>query len=266
VADKRDKKAKAEQPSRDLLKYAWRFFLGMTLLVTVLFATVQTNRFLIRDPRFTLNGPEEFGHERPNLRIDGLHYASRSQIVKAFEKDFGRSVYLLPLADRRQEILKIDWVKDATVMRIWPDQLDVRVTERKPVAFLASSYSQVWLIDDEGAVLHPPLQARFRLPVLQGVSPTEAPTIRHDRVRRMLRVLKESGDRAEKISEIDLAEPENVRATMEASGQALTLMLGDHHYGARLDNFFAHYPDIQKRKPEARVFDLRLEDRIIVVR
>jgi cell division protein FtsQ len=254
------------EPSRNLLVYSWRFFAGMVITVGVLFAAYQTERFLIRDTRFYLNGPAEHGYEHPNLTLTGVRHASRSQILKVFAIDYSRSVYRIPLEERRRELLQVSWVKDATIMRIWPDQLKVHIVERKPVAFLPAGDSRVLLIDADGEVMEPPRGERFRLPVLEGVQPDDALAVREDRVRRMLHVLREAGSRAGEISEIDMGEPDNVKATLETGGRAITLLLGDHSFGPRFTRFFNHYPDIRKYKPEARIMDLRLDDRIITVR
>ena len=41
-------------------------------------------------------------------------------------------------------------------------------------------------------------------------------------------------------------------------------MVGEGNYAARYQNFLKHYPEIAKRSPQARTFDLRLDDRITV--
>ena len=38
----------------------------------------------------------------------------------------------MPLAERRRRLLAIDWVEDASVSRLWPNRVLVRITERKP--------------------------------------------------------------------------------------------------------------------------------------
>ena len=58
----------------------------------------------------------------------------RSQSV--FAATSGRSVYLCPISQRREQLLAIDWVEEATVSRIWPNRLSVAIRERKPVAFV----------------------------------------------------------------------------------------------------------------------------------
>ena len=56
--------------------------------------------------------------------------------------------------------------------------------------------------------------------------------------------------------------PESLRVTMEAGGRVVTLVLGNEHYQLRLKTFLDHEEEIHRRLPEAKVLDLRLEDRI----
>jgi CelD/BcsL family acetyltransferase involved in cellulose biosynthesis len=42
-------------------------------------------------------------------------------------------------------------------------------------------------------------------------------------------------------------------------------MLGNQRYLSRLKNFLANYGEISRRLPNARLFDLRLDDRITAV-
>ena len=119
--------------------------------------------------------------------ISGLKYTSRAKVQRVFAGDFGRSIFSVPLEERRRRLLAIDWVEDASVMRIWPDRLVIRIRERKPVAFVFFR-SGVLLIDGEGVLLDPPAQAQFTFPVLSGVREEEPDEKRRERVRAMLRV------------------------------------------------------------------------------
>ncbi len=67
---------------------------------------------------------------RDALAIQGLHYASRAKVQRVFAEDFDRSIFSVPLEERRRRLLAIDWVEDASVSRIWPDRLVVRIRER----------------------------------------------------------------------------------------------------------------------------------------
>lgn len=251
-----------------ILRYGLMFVAVCTLVTGVIYASQRFEQFLIRDPRFVLPGPPDYGLESPNLTVDGVKYASRDQILRVFDQDFGHSLYLFPMADRREQLLRVSWVREASVVRIWPNRVAVQITERQPAAFikLPSEGMTRWaLIDAEGVILDPPRKAAFHLPVLTGVRTSEARETRATRVRRMQRLMSDLGNLGNNVSEIDAGELDNLKVTGQVSGQAVSLMLGDRNFAQRLQSFVEHYPDIHRRMPEAAAFDLRLDDRITVL-
>jgi cell division protein FtsQ len=238
-------------------KWLWRAALialaiGISTGVSVYFV----HRYLVHDPKFVL------AHDRRDaLTIDGLHYGSRAKVQRIFAQDADHSVFSVPLDERRRRLLAIDWVQDAAVSRIWPDRLAVRIQERKPVAFVEVE-STVMLIDGQGMLLEPPPQAQFTFPVLSGVHAEDSPERRMDAVRALLDVEEALGASMKDVSEVNAADPSNIRIVVQMDGRVLELILGEDNLGSRYRNFLKHYPEIRKRSPEVRVFDLRLDDRI----
>jgi len=228
------------------------------LLVASLYGFHRVEQFLIGDPRFALNG------DTATLEIAGAAHASRRQIEKVFSGDSGRSVYLMPLSDRRSALRTVDWVRDASVARLWPNRVVVSIAERKPVAFVTLGPSRFALIDEDGVIL-PPAADRFVLPVLTGVRASDPLAERRERVGRMLRLTRELGELSAKVSEIDVSDRDNLKVTMPYEGHMETLLLGDHNFSLRIQNFVRNYPEIRRRLPGAATLDLRLEDRITVV-
>ena len=250
---------------RHLLRYGIIASGVSLLLAGGIYGSQRFERFMIRDARFFLPGPPDYGLESPNLEVDGIKYSSRAQILHVFEQDYGRSLYLFPLEARRKALLNIKWVHDASIVRIWPNRILVRVTERQPAAFIklpAEDMARWALIDDEGAILDPPAKAGFHLPVLAGVLAGESPEKRGTRVRRMQRMMTELGRLAGNVSEVDASDLDNLKIAEQADGKVLSLMLGDHNFASRLQHFLDHYPDIHRKMPQAAAFDLRLDDRI----
>jgi cell division protein FtsQ len=231
------------------------------VLIASLYMFHRMEQFLIRDPRFAMAGTDA---DAAAIEISGAAHASRSQIERVFSIDLGRSVYLLPLSDRRDALRTVDWVKDASIARLWPNRVVVRVEERKPVAFVTLGPSRFALIDDDGVIL-PPAPDRFALPVLTGVRASDALTDRRDRVHRMLRLTRDLGDEARNISEVDVSDRDNLKVTAPHSGHMITLLLGDRNFALRYQNFVNHFNEIKRRLPDAATLDLRLEDRITVV-
>jgi cell division protein FtsQ len=245
-------------------------FAGIAIAVGValsggIYASQRFAQFLIRDTRFFLPSPADYGLESPNLELHGIRYASRRQVLRLFEPDYGRSLYLFPLAARRKQLLGVRWVHDASIARIWPNRIVVEIVERKPAAFikLPAEAMQRWaLIDEEGVSLDPPPKAAFTLPVLSGVLSSESQEKRGIRVRRMQRLMQELGPLSDNVSEVDASDLDDLKITEQAGGGAVTLMLGDRNLSSRLKNFLDHYPDIHRNMPRATSFDLRLDDRI----
>src|SRR5262249_14510682 len=82
----------------------------------------RVRHYVTTDAQFTMS--------RDGLELQGLVYTSRAKVLRIFANDFHRSVFAIPLAERRRRLLAIDWVEEASVSRIWPDRLVVRIRER----------------------------------------------------------------------------------------------------------------------------------------
>ncbi len=242
------------------------------LLLASLYAFHRLEQFLIRDPRFTLVQPgvrppsdaEPDGAASESLAVTGAAHVAPQAIEAVFADDFGRSAYLIPLDDRRASLRTVDWVKDASVARFWPNRVVVGVTERKPVAFISQGSGRPALIDQEGVIL-PPVQEHFTLPVLVGVRASDPLPQRRERVQRLQRLMKDLGDASREAAEVDVTDPDDVKLTEPFDGRMVTLLLGDRNFGLRHQNFVRYFAEIRKKMPGAAVLDLRVEDRITVV-
>jgi cell division protein FtsQ len=245
------------------LKIAIGVVIATVVLVISLFGWHQFEQFLIHDSRFAVNGPDG-AEDATAIQIQGAQHASRRAIEAAFADDMGRSLYMVPLDGRRATLRTVDWVKDATVMRLWPNRVLVKVAERKPVAFVTLGASRYGLIDEDGVIL-PPATDRFHLPVLKGVNARDPLADRRDRVQRMLRLLRALGPNADKVAEVDVNDRDDLRVTQPYDSRMVTLLLGDQNFAVRYQNFLNHYVEIREKMPNATSLDLRLEDRITVV-
>jgi cell division protein FtsQ len=245
---------------------------GIMLMVGALYASRLIEEFLIKDNRFRIAEAEELTGQSPNLVVEGVHYASASQIRHVFAQDFGRSLYLVPLQTRREQLLEIDWVQDAALSKIWPDALRVTIREREPVAFVrlpSPRYREgpmrLALIDRYGYILRPRVAAKFTLPVIAGVQEDETLESRRARVQRALNMLKEVGPLAAQISEVDAGDPNNLVVAEHVDGDVVNLMVGEENYAERLRNFLANYAEIKEKRPDAKTLDLRVDGVITAV-
>ena len=82
-------------------------------------------QFLIRDPRFFLAGPADYGQESPNISTEWR--ALRLARAGAARLRRGLRPQRLPASAGRapQSAARVSWVHDASIARIWPDRLMV---------------------------------------------------------------------------------------------------------------------------------------------
>ncbi|MGA2270949.1 MAG: FtsQ-type POTRA domain-containing protein [Bryobacteraceae bacterium] len=240
--------------------FNWRLSLVILALgvvgVSTAMAGFKLRQYALMDPQFMLSRDHQDA-----LVIQGLNYTPRAQVQQVFTGDFDHSIFSVPLAERRQRLLAIDWVEDASVSRIWPDRLSVRIRERKPVAFVLFR-AGVLLIDAYGVLLDPPAQAHLAFPVLSGMRENETQAQRRERVRALLRLQEDMGYMAKDVSEVNAADPDNIRIVAQVENRAVELMMGDGNFARRYQNFLSHYPEIRKRSPNVKTFDLRLDGQV----
>jgi cell division protein FtsQ len=237
-------------------------------LAGAIYGAQRAERFLIEDPRFALPGPTEYGQESPNIHLSGVKWASRARILQIFRPDLNRSLYLLPLAERRRALLNVPWVREASLTRMWPNELAVRVEERQPVAFLQIPFgpmSRFALIDGDGVILEPPEKVRFNLPVIAGVEANAAVADRSVRVHRMQQLMNELGPLGADVSEIDVGDLDNLKVREQVQDHNVLLDIGDHNFAGRMRTFVNEYPNIRRRLPAVAELDLRIDDRITAV-
>jgi cell division protein FtsQ len=250
-------KAPAPPKPKFNLRLLLRVLFWGCIFAGVALGAKEARSFLLRDPRF----------EFRNLEIRGAAYTDKSRIEAVFVPDAHHSVFDIPLAERRRHLLAIDWVRTASIERVWPNRIVVSITERHAVAFaklpIAGSIRH-WLalIDDEGILLSIPPKVRFRLPVLSGVSEEQSDEERRLRVDSMQHLLADLGPQAKDISESNAASAQDIRIIADVEGRGLELWLGDQHFRSRYQNFLNHYDEIKNHSDNARIFDLRLDDRI----
>jgi cell division septal protein FtsQ len=277
---KRQEEAVETAPvTRETVRRALRVT-GWTLgVVVVVFGTaaalLEGGEFLSTDKRFLM--PEAGTRaEDAGLTVSGLKNASEAAVRRVFAEYRGRSVANIDLEKRRTELRRVDWVREASVRRIWPNKLHVEVEERVPVAFMqvtsgltgdfaAPVVQRPRLIDADGVILPARGHLPQGLPLLSGVRERDDVERRRKLAQLMLRVLDELKEAREQIGEVDVTDPENLRILYQAGEHQVVLVLGNERFAERLRTFRSHYEGIKDRLQERTVLDVSLEGQITLV-
>ena len=204
-----------------------------------------------------------------DIQISGNTHVTRGQLLEVLGSDIGRNIFRVPLDDRRRQLEEIPWVESASVMRLWPNQLHVQITERTPVAYVRTG-SKIALLDANGVIMDVPPRTKlsYSFPVITGMNDNEPLSTRAPRMAiysRLVRELDTNGvNYSHDLSEVDLSDPEDVKVTVEDAGGALVVHLGNSDFLDRYRIYVRHVNDwrVQFQKPQS--VDLRFNRQIIV--
>ncbi len=220
--------------------------------------------FAAHDPRFRIDSSE-------NIQILGNSEVTQAELLSVFGGDMGRNVFFVPLAQRRAELEHLPWVDTATVMRLLPNQLRLSITERTPIAFVRDG-GNIGLVDRDGVLLSmaPETMAakHYSFPVITGITANDPPSTRAARMRIYQRFIADIDSTSEKLSrqlsEVDISDPEDVKALVPSDGNELLLHFGDTDFLARWHNYQQHLAEWKAQYPRLASVDLRYERQVVL--
>ena len=241
---------------------AFVFGVVATGLIT---AAALAGDFLYHSPQVALLKPEQ-------IELTGNHVVSRDAVLQQFVRDRGRSVLSIPLDTRRSALEELSWVETANVQRILPNRIRVEISERTPIAFLRNG-TELGLIDAHGVILDRPRGEDFQFPIVTGLSDSVS---REERGRRMAtyqQFLKDidvvRAGSADRVSEIDLSNPKDLRAVMTGissanDSQAVTIQFGSADFGGKYRLVVDNFAQWQASNGHVRNIDLQYSKQVIL--
>jgi len=108
------------------------------------------------------------GFHIKGVALSGHKHLTREEILAIAGITGHSSLLFLDVADARARLKTNPWIADATVQKLYPDRLQITVTERKAFALWQKS-GRIGVIAHDGTVLEPYISRRFtRLPLFVG--------------------------------------------------------------------------------------------------
>ena len=222
---------------------------------------------------YFLFSPSVMLESADQIEIAGNRFVPRIAIVEKFSADMGRSVVRISLGECRKALESLPWVEQAGVQRVLPNRIHVDITERTPVAFLRTA-NELSLVDAYGMILERPAEGEFRFPVVSGINESVPRDVREQRMKLYVQFMKEieltRPGADDHISEVDLSDGSDVRATLTGLGAApgnsspILVHFGDSDFSNRY-HLLAENVD-QWRASAGRVdsVDLRFARQVVV--
>ncbi|MEX2301900.1 MAG: FtsQ-type POTRA domain-containing protein [Bryobacterales bacterium] len=234
---------------------------ALSLCVT---SAYSVDRYLHTNERFV------FAADGSSLLVSGLSYVKREEVRAIFDPDFGKNLFDIPIDERQQWLASLPWVEQATVARVGTHQIWAHIQERRPVAFarvaVKGKHETTKLVDANGVFLDVPEKAQLALPVISGVTPGMDLDERQKRIRLYLQLLT-ALDSAEPryssmVSEVDVADAENAKATAVYHGEAVELQMGEEYFRHRFEVFLNHFAGWKQKYGVVRTVDLRFKGQV----
>ena len=107
-------------------------------------------------------GLEQLGLGISEIAITGQRMTPDRAIYQQLDLGGTRSLWLMDTMAAQRRIETLPWIKQATIKRVFPDRLQIAVTERTPVAVWLDGSGRRQLIDGTGRVLGSPLDDKHR--------------------------------------------------------------------------------------------------------
>ena len=220
--------------------------------------------YLMHDDRFAVASSHD-------IEITGNEHLTRAQLLSVFGADLERNIFKVPLAERRADLERLPWVQHATVMRLLPNRVRISVVERTPVAFVRQG-TQIGLVDATGVLLDMPQEAagdpHYSFPVLTGLAPTDPLSTRAARMeiyRKFMAELDSTGEHLTRsLSEVDVSNPEDVKALVASNGADILVHFGDEEFLNRYREFQQHLPEWRQQYPKLASADMRYERQVVL--
>jgi cell division protein FtsQ len=245
----------------------WRWVLFGSLALVLLGALgYWAAVFALTSPRFRLLSTDD-------VVVLGNRYVSREEILSALalplggRVEVGNNVFRISLEDKQKVVESIPWVRSATLTRVLPNRLTVQVAEREPVAFVNVG-GRVGLVDADGIILEKPQKASFDFPVLTGLD--SAPNVEARRARIavyqqfMREVAEELPHAGWSVSEIDLADADDLKALLVQGNETLQVHFGHKNFPERFQSFVLLLPELRRSNMKLDSVDLRYRNQIVV--
>lgn len=99
----------------------------------------------------------ELVKEKSNLKLEQVNVEGRfrtkfEDINKAVAVEQGTPILEVDLQSQKEKIEKLPWVRDVMIERRLPNQILIRLTEKKPIA-IWQNHQKYWPIDEKGQTI-----------------------------------------------------------------------------------------------------------------
>ena len=203
-----------------------------------------------------------------NLTVFGNQRLSTGEVLSLLDGLRGRHILGIDLGEWQQRLQSSAWVEEATLRRVLPATIEVRIRERRPMA-IGRVASALYLVDANGVVVdeYGPTYADLDLPMVDGMGGAGPGKGVMDEARVALagRVIAGLAARPDLLSKVSLIDVSNAHdAVVMLEGDTAMLRLGEEAFVERLQQYLDLGDALRERVAAIDYVDLRFPERLYV--
>jgi cell division protein FtsQ len=207
----------------------------------------------------------QIGH----MVVRGHERLSAGEVLALVDGLRGQNILAVDLDVWQRKLLSSPWVESATIRRVLPSTVEIRVHERRPMG-IGRLGTAMYLVDGRGVIIdeYGPAYADIDLPIIDGIgaAPHEGGSIvdvaRAEFAAQVIGALSARPELARRVSQIDVSNLHD--AVLILDGDPALLRIGDTEFVARLQQYIDLAPALHERLDGIDYVDLRFDERLYV--
>ncbi len=252
---KANQQVRKQRLTKKLIGWSGIVLANAVIACGIVYAALEASAKLLGGPEFAIR----------SFRIERTERASLSRIEQRLNRLYaGRNIFAVNLYEIEHAAAFDPWVRAASVKRVLPGTIRVRVVERRPLA-VALIDGVAHLVDRDGYVIGLTGTAADDLPVISGLDGHRDDELAAA-LRRGVRMIERLSIRApmfaERVSELDFSDPWHV--AVETIDGGPRLLLDPERIERNVNRWLDLGGAIRNRAGTLDYVDLRWSQRIVV--
>jgi len=193
------------------------------------------------------------GFKADRLVVEGNVNLDPAEIQELLGKELGKTMFEFDVTDARKKVNTINWVRESSVRKAFPDTIIINVKEFEPFA-LWKVEDAVNLISVDGNIIGRAAQRHMLLPQVVGVGANKKAA----EILKVIQIFPELAERSEAFVRV------GKRRWNVIMKSGLRVMLPENAWRESLENLNAMQVERKILDREIVQVDMRLPDRLIV--
>ena len=205
--------------------------------------------YLRTSPRFAVQ----------SVLVEGLNRVEDSHVYRQARLPDDANIFSVDLAGVRERVERLKWVRFATVQRVLPGTISIKVFERSPVG-LGRVGNEIVQFDAFAQLLNRDSGGGAAFPILDGLSEDE-PEGNQKKVDLYLRIMEELHGKDE-LSEVHIND--DLEVSVVSQSEPILVTLGAEKFRERWGHYLQLRTKIRTEYPDTVQVDFRFKNQAIL--